>query len=91
MITTALDVLYLSLAVSFIVFIIFVCITLFYVISILRDVSRVTNRVEELVKRVHTTIVQPLRALDYVIDKITPYLETIINKKKTPKRGKSKK
>lgn len=91
MITTALDVLYLSLAVSFIVFIIFVCITLFYVISILRDVSRVTNRVEELVKRVHTTIVQPLRALDYVIDKITPYLETIINKKKTQKRGKSKK
>ncbi len=90
MITSALDVLYISLAVGFIVFIIFLCMTLFYVISILRDVSRVTNRVEELIKRVHKTIIQPLRAVDYIIEKISPYVETLV-KNKIKERKKKKK
>jgi uncharacterized protein YoxC len=91
MITSALDILYLSLAIGFMVFIIFLCMTLFYVISILRDVSKVTNKVEELVKRVHHTIIQPLRAVDYIIEKISPYVETLVkNKVKERKNRKNR-
>ncbi len=81
MITTSLDILYISLAIGFILLVIFTCIALFYLILVLRDVSKVVSDVEELVGRVHKTIIQPLRAVDYLIERATPYIETIIEAK----------
>ncbi len=86
MITTSLDVLYISLAIGFIVLVIFTCIALFYMILVLRDVSKVVSDAEELVGRVHKTIIQPLRAVDYLIERATPYIETIIEAKIRGKR-----
>lgn len=81
MITTSLDVLYIALAIGIILFVVFACIAIFYLILILRDVSRVVNDVEELVGRIHKTVVQPLRAIDYIVEKATPYIETIVEQK----------
>lgn len=87
MITTSLDILYISLAIGFILLVIFTCIALFYLILVLRDVSKVVSDTEELVGRIHKTIIQPLRAVDYIVERATPYIETIIEAKL---RGKKK-
>lgn len=87
MFATSGDILNVSLAVGFAVLVVFLCIFLFYGILILRDASKVVDEIAEVVDRVHKTIVQPLRAIDYLVEKITPYVEALIEKKL---RGKKK-
>lgn len=90
MFATSGDVLNMSLAIGFIVLVIFLCILIFYAILILRDITKVVDDVEEIVSKVHKTIIQPLRAIDYVIERAQPYIETIIeNKTKAAKKKKS--
>lgn len=72
------DVLNMSLAIGFIVLVIFLSIFLFYGILILRDISKVAEDVEELVARVHKTVSEPLRALDFLIEKAKPFFEALI-------------
>lgn len=89
--STSGDVLNMSLAIGFIVLVVFLSMFLFYGILILRDVSKVAEDVEELVERVHKTVVEPLRAVDYVVEKAKPYLEAFIESKlnnATKKRSK---
>ncbi|MEK7085833.1 MAG: hypothetical protein AAB953_02355 [Patescibacteria group bacterium] len=81
MFATSGDILNMSLAGGFIILVIFLCIFLFYGILILRDTSKVVDDVAEIVERVHKTIVEPLRALDYLVDKVRPYIETLIERK----------
>ncbi len=80
MFATSEDVLNMSLAIGFIVLVIFLSILIFYAILILRDVSRTTQKVEEVVDQVYKTITEPLRALDYIIEKAKPYLEVLVEK-----------
>lgn len=77
-----------SLAIGFIVLVIFLSILIFYGILVLRDIARTTDKVEEVVDRVHKTITEPLRALDYLIEKAKPYLELLIEKWMGRKKGK---
>ncbi len=86
MFATSGDILNMSLAIGFIVLVIFLCILVFYAILILRDVTKVVDDVAEIVEKVHKTIVQPLRAIDYVIERATPFVEAIIEKKKKAKK-----
>ncbi len=81
MFATSGDILNMSLAIGFIILVIFLCFLIFYAVLILRDVSKVMDDVEEVVTRVRTTIVQPLKAVDYLIEKAKPYVETIIERK----------
>lgn len=81
MFATSGDILNISLAGGFIILVIFLCIFLFYGILILRDASKVVDDVAEIVERVHKTIVEPLRALDYLVDKVRPYIETLIERR----------
>jgi uncharacterized protein YoxC len=81
MFATSGDVLNMSLAIGFIILVIFLCFLIFYAVLILRDVSKVMDDVEEVVTRVRTTIVQPLKAVDYIIEKAKPYVETVIERK----------
>lgn len=89
MFATSGDVLNMSLAIGFIVLVIFLSILIFYAILILRDTSKVVDDAAEVVERVKTTIVQPLRAIDFVVEKAQPYIEMVIdnmmNKKKKKK------
>lgn len=75
------DVLNMSLAIGFIVLVIFLSILIFYLIMIVRDLSKVTDEVSEIVEKVHKTVVQPLRAIDFVIERVTPYIEMALEKK----------
>ncbi len=79
--STSGDILNMSLAIGFIVLVIFLCFFLFYGILILRDISKVAEDVEELVERVHKTVLEPLRAVDYVIEKAKPFLEAFVESK----------
>ena len=75
------DILNISLAVGFIVLVIFISIFIFYGILILRDISKVVDDVEEVTSRVKKTVVEPLRAFDFVIEKTRPYVEMVLEKK----------
>jgi uncharacterized protein YggT (Ycf19 family) len=88
MFATSGDVLHMSLAIGFILLVIFLCILIFYAILIFRDITKVVDDVSEIVAKVHKTIVQPLRAIDYIIERATPYVEAIIDKKKRAKKKK---
>ncbi|MBL4693825.1 hypothetical protein JKY72_00450 [Candidatus Gracilibacteria bacterium] len=89
MFATSGDILNMSLAIGFIILVIFVCMLLFYGILILRDVTKVVDDVEAVVSRVKKTIVGPLQAVDYLIEKLQPYIEAVIEKKTAEKKKKS--
>lgn len=89
MFATSGDILNMSLAIGFIVLVIFLSILIFYAIFILRDITKVVDDVEEVVSKIHKTIVEPLRAIDFLIERAKPYIETILDKKfKTKKKSK---
>jgi cell shape-determining protein MreC len=91
MFATSGDILNMSLAIGFIILVIFLSLLIFYAILILRDVSKVMDDIEEIVTRVRTTIVQPLKAVDYIIEKAKPYIETVLERKMKEKKSKKKK
>lgn len=88
MFATSGDILNMSLAIGFIILVIFLSFLIFYAVLILRDVSKVMDDVEEVVSRVRTTIVQPLKAVDYIVEKAKPYVETVIERKMKEKKSK---
>jgi len=91
MFATSGDVLNMSLAIGFIVLVIFVCILVFYGILILRDISRVVEDVEEVTTRIRTTIVEPLRAVDYIIERAKPYVDMVLERRSKPTKATKKK
>ena len=86
MFATSGDILNMALAFGFIVLVIFLCVFLFYGIIVLRDVSKVTDRARDFIVRVHKTVTEPLRALDYVVDKVKPYVEAFVERKMKGKK-----
>ena len=79
-----------SLAIGFILLVIFLCIMIFYLIVVLRDVAKVVDDVAEVVDRVHATIVEPLKAVDYIFDRAKPYIEMAVDKRFKMKKKKKK-
>ncbi len=90
MFATSQDVLNMSLAIGFVVLVIFLCILIFYAILILRDTNKVMEDVAEIVQRVRKTIVEPLRAVDYLIEKAKPYIDSVLDRKEAEKKRKRK-
>jgi len=82
------DILNVSLAIGFLVLVIFISMVCFYLVIILRDVSKVTDEVKDIVYKVHKTIVEPLKAIDYLVEKVRPYIETIMESKMSEKTKK---
>lgn len=78
MFATSADFLNISLAVGFIILVIFLSFLIFYAILILRDVSKITDDSMELVDRIHNTVMGPLKAVDYLVEKVKPYIEQAI-------------
>ena len=70
---------------------IFVSILVFYAIMILRDTAKVIDDIAEVVSKVHRTIVEPLKAIDYIIDRAKPYIDTVLeNRARSKKKAKKK-
>ncbi len=88
MFATSSDILNMSLAIGFIVLVIFLSILIFYAILILRDSSKMINEVRTIVDRVHKTIVEPLKAIDFIIEKAKPYIETVLERRMKDKKKK---
>lgn len=88
MFATSGDVLNMSLAIGFIVLVIFLVILIFYAILVLRDLTKVVDDVSEVVGRVHSTIIQPLKAVDYFIEKAKPYIEAAVERRFKSKKTK---
>lgn len=78
MFATSGDVLNIALAVGFLVLVIFLSILIFYTILVMRDVSKITDDSKDLIDRIHNTITGPLRAVDFIVEKAKPYIETMI-------------
>lgn len=92
MFATSGDILNIALALGFIVLVIFVSILCFYAILILRDISKVVDDVEEVTSKVRKIVVEPLRALDFAVSKMRPYIEMMIEKRvKEATKSKKKK
>lgn len=75
-----------SLAIGFIVLVVFLSIFLFYAILVLRDVSKVVEDVEEVVDKVHNALIQPLKAVDYLVQKVAPVIEIALEKRMKRKK-----
>ncbi len=78
MFATSGDILNISLALGFIVLVIFVCIFIFYGILVLRDISKITEDAAEVVDRVKSTLFKPLNAAEYIFEKLSPYIESVV-------------
>lgn len=59
---------------------IFLCITLVYLILILRDTSKVIEHVRETVDRVNDFIVKPVALAATIVDHIKPLVEGLFNR-----------
>ncbi|MFA7685660.1 MAG: hypothetical protein WCX95_02585 [Candidatus Gracilibacteria bacterium] len=90
MFATSGDILNMSLAIGFIVLVIFLSLLCFYAILILRDVSKVVDDVEEVTHKVKSTIVEPLRAVDFLVEKIKPYIDMVLEKRTKAKKTSKK-
>ena len=77
-----------SFAIGFIVLVIFLSILIFYGIVILRDVARVTDDVKDVVTKIRKSVIEPLRAFDFIIEKAKPYVEMVLERKMKEKKKK---
>ncbi|MEK7545265.1 MAG: DUF948 domain-containing protein [Patescibacteria group bacterium] len=94
MITTSLDVLYISLAGGFLILVIFLSIALMYLTFVLRDVSKVTHGIEEVTEKINQLVLTPFKILNTLFEHIGPFIEMLRSKasnvsssKKKGKRG----
>lgn len=80
MIATSLDVLYIALAVGFIVLVIFLSITLFYLIFVLRDLSKITDKAKETVDVATEYVLSPIQFFAGLLEKIGPIIEALMDR-----------
>ncbi|MEK7673378.1 MAG: DUF948 domain-containing protein [Patescibacteria group bacterium] len=86
MFETSQDILNMSLAIGFAILVVFLCIALFYLTMVLRDASKVTGTVKNMIEKTQRVLLEPLRMMDYVVDKVKPYVEGFIERKLNKKK-----
>lgn len=70
MLETSQDILNLALAIGFSLIAVFLSITLYYAIFVLRDLGETTKALKHTVKQVDNLIVQPARMITFFIEKV---------------------
>ncbi|MFA4890850.1 MAG: hypothetical protein WC604_00635 [Candidatus Gracilibacteria bacterium] len=85
MFETSADIMKMSFAIGFIILVVFLSMTLLYAIFILRDVSKILDDVKEVTEKVRVSVISPLKAMNVVIEKITPFVNRILDMKKKRK------
>lgn len=86
MITTSLDILYIALAIGFIVLVIFTSIALFYLVFIFRDLSKITDKVKETTDVLSGYVLSPVKFLYGLYEKLEPLIESVIEKASKKKK-----
>ena len=78
--------LYIVLSIAIALLTIFLCVTLIYLILILRDASKMLEKIRETVERVNAFILKPVSLASSIVDHVRPYIEAALER-----RGESKK
>ena len=86
MFETSADIMKMSFAIGFAVLAVFLAMALLYLVFILRDVSKILDDVKDVTERVRVSIVSPLKAASFLIEKITPYVNHVLTIKKAGKK-----
>ena len=71
---TSLQYLHIALGTGFLIFIVFICAALVYVIRILKDLSSVTSKVKNTTEKINEYLLEPFSIIAEVYDHIKPYL-----------------
>ncbi|MBP9718323.1 hypothetical protein KBD59_03435 [Candidatus Gracilibacteria bacterium] len=72
--------LYLVLSISVAILTIVLSVAIIYLIFILRDSSKVVERVRETVDRVNNMIIKPVTLVGSIVDHVRPLIESAINR-----------
>lgn len=78
--------LYIVLAIATALLTIFLCVALIYLILILRDVNKVTDKVQTTVDRINAFVVKPLTVASAIVDHVRPLIESALEKRTAKKR-----
>ena len=85
----ALDILFLTLSVCIALLTVFLSIALMYLVSILRDAVKISDKVEEIVEKVDKYITKPLLMTKAIVEFVAPFIQAAEEKvKPRKKRGK---
>lgn len=81
MVNTSLDLLYIILALSIMLVAIFFSVTLIYLILILRDAAKVTEKTRETAEVVHEYLMKPVAMIQSIRGFISPVIDQINEKR----------
>ena len=73
--------LYIVLAISVALLTIFLCVALIYLIMILRDVNKISDKVHATVERVNAFVIKPVSLAASVIDHVRPLIEAALERR----------
>ncbi|MEK7524137.1 MAG: hypothetical protein AAB588_03845 [Patescibacteria group bacterium] len=82
--------LYIVLAVAVALLTIFLCVTLIYLILILRDVNKMLEKIRETVERVNTFILKPVSLASSIVDHVRPLIESALERREEAHHRKKK-
>lgn len=80
--------LYVVLTIAIALLTIFLCVTLIYLILILRDVNKMLEKVRETVERINTFILKPVSLASSIVDHVRPLIEAALERREV--RGRKK-
>lgn len=81
MFTDSQTTLYIVLTIAIALLTIFLCVTLIYLIFILRDASKVIEKVRDTVDKVNTFILKPVSLATSVVEHIRPLIEAALERR----------
>lgn len=73
------DILFTILAVAIALITIFLCVTLIYLILVLRDASKIIEKARDTVEKVNTFVIKPVKLATLIVDYIRPIIEKALS------------
>mgnify|MGYP001571449956 CR=1 FL=1 len=73
--------LYIVLSIAVALLTIFLCVTLIYLILILRDVNRMLEKVRDTVDRVNAFVIKPVSLAASIVDHVRPMIEAALERR----------
>ena len=80
---------YIVLTIAIALLTVFLCVTLIYLILILRDTSKMLEKVRTTVEKVNMFILKPVSLASTIVDHIRPFIEAALERRS--EHGKKKK
>lgn len=81
MFTDSQTTLYIVLTIAIALLTIFICVTLIYLILILRDASKVIEKVRDTVEKVNTFILKPVSLATTIVEHVRPLIESVLERR----------